>query len=106
MSFKIGQKIVAIKNFANAPIKKGDIRTANGLMTCLCGNPLVDVGIVHEPGSVCACCDRDLGRHVAWFDTNLFRAIDYAFGEMVAESITKECESEKETVKEVIELHQ
>jgi hypothetical protein len=104
MSFKIGQKVVCIADFTRGmynnivPIK-GEIYTVREIVTRnhKTGLLLAEVVNSHHRYND-GVCEKA-------FSVNCFRPIDYSFGEKIAESITKECESEKETVKEVIELH-
>jgi hypothetical protein len=103
MSFKIGQKVVCLisdwpsPNGEETPTKDG-IYTIRELVYGPCGLSLRLEEIINIPHLY------SRGLMECSFIAQYFRLIDYSFGEMVAESITTECE--KETVKEVIELHQ
>lgn len=104
MSFKIGQKVVCVKGFDQFKKHYPEV-TMPKVDDILTIRDVIDDDDALRFFEIVNPIQRyTKGTMEAYYADNHFRLIDYQFGEMVAESITKECE--KETVKEVITLNQ
>lgn len=71
--FRIGQRVVCVKNHSKGLVKAGQQYTVNGVNFCC--KPLVDVG-VFTFGKAMNCCGKRMEGNINWFSTSLFAPIE------------------------------
>lgn len=57
--FYVGQKVVCVKTHSHGVTRKGVMYVVNAITTCVCGETLVDVGVIIDGprpgGTICRC---------------------------------------------------
>lgn len=93
--FRIGQKVVAIRDHSKGVFKKGDVFTVLNcrVKECLCKSLEVDIGIKSHRYNRCLICKSDLvTSSIWWFDEASFAPLqeksDFTF-EQAIELVTQ-----------------
>lgn len=78
--FKVGQKVVCVREGQTKATKVGEIYT---------------IELLFEWYGIPACLLKEVETHLPGFDLSRFRPIDYTFGEKLAEEIQEEINQEQ-----------
>lgn len=87
-NFKIGQKVVCIKDHSQGAVKRGFVYTILNFNTCGCGLTF-DVGLTHN-ASICFDCGTFIGK-VWWIHHSLFSILQNQY-QFVSSEVVKNIE--------------